>query len=86
MHCPVRLTSRPPPIELAVGAKVRAMDKDTIVPSLNLADLVLPSREDGLLRYSVAGLLGTKREAVLVLDGKEYRLRHTVNGKLILTK
>ena len=37
-------------------------------------------------RILVGELLGGGREAVLVHDGAEYRLRLTSNGKLILTK
>jgi hemin uptake protein HemP len=37
-------------------------------------------------RIPVAELLGGGREAVLVHDSTEYRLRLTSNGKLILTK
>jgi hemin uptake protein HemP len=37
-------------------------------------------------RVAVSDLLGRGREAVLVHDGIEYRLRLTSNGKLILTK
>ena len=37
-------------------------------------------------RISVSDLLQGGREAVLVHDGTEYRLRLTNNGKLILTK
>ena len=37
-------------------------------------------------RVPVRELLGGGREAVLVHDGAEYRLRLTSNGKLILTK
>jgi len=41
----------------------------------------------GLLpRVPVTDLMGGGREAVLVHDGTEYRLRLTSNGKLILTK
>ena len=39
-----------------------------------------------LPRVPVTDLLGGGREAVLVHDGIEYRLRLTSNGKLILTK
>ena len=39
-----------------------------------------------LPRVPVTELLGSGREAVLVHDGTEYRLRLTSNGKLILTK
>jgi len=37
-------------------------------------------------RIPVSDLLGKEREAVLLHDGAEYRLRLTSNGKLILTK
>lgn len=37
-------------------------------------------------RVPVTELMGGGREAVLVHDGTEYRLRLTSNGKLILTK
>ena len=37
-------------------------------------------------RIAVSDLLGGGREAVLLHDGAEYRLRLTSNGKLILTK
>lgn len=37
-------------------------------------------------RIPIGELLGGGREAVLVHDGAEYRLRLTSNGKLILTK
>ena len=39
-----------------------------------------------LPRVPVTDLMGGGREAVLVHDGTEYRLRLTSNGKLILTK
>ncbi len=37
-------------------------------------------------RVPVTELMGGGREAVLVHDGTEYRLRLTSNGRLILTK
>lgn len=37
-------------------------------------------------RIAIRDLLGGGREAVLLHDGAEYRLRLTSNGKLILTK
>lgn len=37
-------------------------------------------------RVAVSDLMGAGREAVLVHDGCDYRLRLTSNGKLILTK
>jgi hemin uptake protein HemP len=37
-------------------------------------------------RLKVSDLLAGEREAILEHDGQEYRLRITVNGKLILTK
>jgi hemin uptake protein HemP len=36
-------------------------------------------------RISSEALLGPKRELVIVHNGREYRLRLTQNGKLILT-
>jgi hemin uptake protein HemP len=36
-------------------------------------------------RVSSASLLGRNRELVIVHNGREYRLRLTQNGKLILT-
>jgi len=38
------------------------------------------------VRVLVSELLGGGREAILVHDGQDYRLRITANGKLILTK
>ncbi len=37
-------------------------------------------------RYAIPDLLGTAREAILLHDGAEYRLRITARGRLILTK
>ena len=36
-------------------------------------------------RISLQELLGTARELVILHNGREYRLRLTQNGKLILT-
>lgn len=36
--------------------------------------------------YAVSDLLHGAREAILVHNGAEYRLRITANGRLILTK
>jgi hemin uptake protein HemP len=36
-------------------------------------------------RIASEALLGTRKEVVIVHNGKEYRLRQTQNGKLILT-
>ena len=36
-------------------------------------------------RISSQELLGTRRELVILHNGREYRLRLTQNGKLILT-
>jgi hemin uptake protein HemP len=38
------------------------------------------------VRIQVSDLLSGKREAVLLHDGQEYRLRLTSKGQLILTK
>lgn len=46
-----------------------------------------PQAKPSLLpRIPVPELMGSGREAVLVHEGTEYRLRLTSNGKLILTK
>ena len=46
----------------------------------------LQSGPGPLPRTPVSELMGSGREAILVHDGIEYRLRLTSNGKLILTK
>lgn len=46
---------------------------------------VLPVRQP-VPRLDVRHLLGSAREAVLLHQDEEYRLRLTSNGKLILTK
>jgi len=38
------------------------------------------------VRIELASLLGGRREAIIVHNGEDYRLRVTANGKLILTK
>jgi hemin uptake protein HemP len=38
------------------------------------------------IRIELAALLGGRREAIIVHNGEDYRLRVTSNGKLILTK
>jgi hemin uptake protein HemP len=45
------------------------------------------AREGGVIpqRVTSAELLGDKPELVIVHEGREYRLRITQNGKLILT-
>jgi hemin uptake protein HemP len=45
-----------------------------------------PISSQPVKRVAVRDLLGGGREAVLLHDGDEYRLRLTSNGKLILTK
>ena len=47
------------------------------------ADIKAPASEPG--RVSSQSLLGTRKELVIVHNGREYRLRLTQNGKLILT-
>ena len=43
-------------------------------------------RSDAPIRIELAELLGGRREAIIVHNGADYRLRVTANGKLILTK
>ena len=45
-----------------------------------------PPASSSIRRIAIGELLGSGREAVLLHDGTEYRLRLTSNGKLILTK
>jgi hemin uptake protein HemP len=45
-----------------------------------------PASTEPVRRIAIRELLGGGREAVLLHDGTEYRLRLTSNGKLILTK
>jgi len=47
----------------------------------------IPDREPPLQprRVTSESLLGPRRELVIVHNGREYRLRLTQNGKLILT-
>ena len=47
---------------------------------------LFPGARQPLRRIEVRDLLGGAREAVLLHDRAEYRLRLTSNGKLILTK
>lgn len=49
---------------------------------------VLPrdGTNSGVRRIDVADLLLGNKEAVIVHNGEEYRLRITSNGRLILTK
>ena len=49
------------------------------------AKLPVPSGKP-VRRIAVSDLLSGEREAILLHDGDEYRLRLTSNGKLILTK
>lgn len=50
------------------------------------ANAAAPSRGEAPLRIELAELLGGRREAIIVHNGADYRLRVTANGKLILTK
>ena len=45
-----------------------------------------PASPEPVRRIAIRELLGSGREAVLLHDATEYRLRLTSNGKLILTK
>lgn len=44
------------------------------------------NRSTQLVRIELVELLGGRREAIIVHNGEDYRLRVTANGKLILTK
>jgi hemin uptake protein HemP len=45
-----------------------------------------PAKPKPIRKIALRDLLDGSREAVLLHDGAEYRLRLTSNGKLILTK
>jgi hemin uptake protein HemP len=45
-----------------------------------------PAKPKPVRKIAISDLLEGRREAVLLHDGAEYRLRLTSNGKLILTK
>ena len=47
---------------------------------------VKPTKSKPVKKIVLGDLLEGRREAVLLHDGAEYRLRLTSNGKLILTK
>lgn len=44
-----------------------------------------PKLQNESRRFAVEELLGAARQAVIVHNGREYKLRLTQNGKLILT-
>jgi hemin uptake protein HemP len=54
-------------------------------PVLHEPSGTAPSLQEPAPRISSQQLLGSRREIVIVHDGREYRLRRTQNGKLILT-
>jgi hemin uptake protein HemP len=54
-------------------------------PASATADTERPAAV-GPVRVLVSDILAGGREAILVHDGQDYRLRITANGKLILTK
>jgi hemin uptake protein HemP len=56
----------------------------TVMPGKPAKRPISPSKP--AKRIAVSDLLDGGREAVLLHDGDEYRLRLTSNGKLILTK
>lgn len=57
-----------------------------MLPNPEAADLTRINSNAGLPRkVSSQSLLGLERELVILHNGKEYRLRVTQNGKLILT-
>lgn len=45
-----------------------------------------PAAHPPVRRISVGDLMGAAREAILVHDGQDYKLRITAKHKLILTK
>ncbi len=59
---------------------------DTTTPGRKAVVQTLPASDRTLKRWRIADLLGDAREAIIVHDGQDYRLRITANDKLILTK
>ena len=48
-------------------------------------DRELPAKPEKPLPINSKELFGGRREVIIVHNGREYRLRETQNGKLILT-
>jgi len=56
-----------------------------IVYSMNKATAPLPPATSAPAKVASQALFGKHRELVITHNGREYRLRITQNGKLILT-
>jgi hemin uptake protein HemP len=63
----------------------RVIDAVPPAPEPSAADAAAAGAEPGPPRVESAALLGRSRELIIVHGGREYRLRVTQNGKLILT-
>ena len=61
------------------------MPLETPVGPLRERNAAVPDQRPGLPRLSSAALLAGQREIVIVHGAREYRLRVTQSGKLILT-
>lgn len=55
------------------------------MPSDAFSPPLVPDMGDGVRRVDVRDLLGGQKELCIVHGGREYRLRVTSKGKLILT-
>ena len=60
-------------------------ENDYCLPVPTEKPLQAEKSHPGLNRVSSESLLGPKKELVILHNGREYRLRLTQNGKLILT-
>lgn len=56
-----------------------------IIIILNMKPATVPQRPSVPTKVPSESLLGARKEVVITHNGREYRLRVTQNGKLILT-
>ena len=61
------------------------MQADATEQPTSVKSAVSGDRDETPTRVSSKALLGNRRELLIEHDGREYRLRLTQNGKLILT-
>jgi hemin uptake protein HemP len=61
------------------------MDEDKKLPPQRSDQAGHPRNDKTGVRVTSRALLGTANELIIQHDGREYRLRQTQNGKLILT-
>jgi len=79
MHC------RPASLDGSISLFRPVVDKQAPSSIAPQAGGVLAGSRGDVRRIDVRELLGDRRELLIVHGGREYRLRLTSNGKLILT-